>query len=263
MKSRFVILVIAALLFPTPARAAATQEITFGQISNRTTGQALSFDVAPTASSGLPVSLAASGSCAVNGFTISVLDKGTCTLQATQDGNEDWEPAQSVSRTFEISMAVFSSKTIRFRLADGSAAAGVSVGWTTADGSLSSATTKKTDMNGRVTFSNFPGARLILQVKGSAGPWTNPWNSPVLFYETIGGPGESQVRFGPQGGVQEVSWAVDVRLPDGSPVPGALVYFSDIEGSSSWPRFDPEPYSAACMAAMAGGVRNLEIEGLR
>ena len=41
------------------------------------------------------------------------------------------------------------------------------------------------------------------------------------------------------------------------------VYFSDIEGSSSWPRFDPEPYSAACMAAMAGGVRNLEIEGLR
>jgi|694.fasta_scaffold26590_3 hypothetical protein len=250
-----VALTVATLVWPPTTRAAASQVITFDSIGNRTTGQALTFNVAPTASSGLQIALTASGSCEVSGFTVSILDKGTCTLQATQDGSVDWEPAQAVSRSFEISMAVFASKTIRFRRADGSVAAGVSVGWTTYDRSLSSATAKKTDTNGRVTFSNFPGARLILQVTGTAGPWTNPFNSPVSFYETIGGPGESLVRFGPDNGVQELSWAVDVRLPDGSPVPGALVYFSDLEWSASWPRFDPEPYSAACVASDSRGAQ--------
>jgi len=117
--------VTASLLFTSTVHAAATQEITFGPISNRTTAQALSFDVAPVASSGLTVSISASGACSVSSFTVSVLDKGNCTLTATQAGDEEWAAAAPVSRSFEIARGFFSRKTVQFTTSTGSAVKGL------------------------------------------------------------------------------------------------------------------------------------------
>ncbi|MEP7337334.1 MAG: SdiA-regulated domain-containing protein, partial [Acidobacteriota bacterium] len=78
-----------------------TQTITFNQPPNKTFGDA-PFAVAATASSGLPVSFAASGNCTVNGTVVTLTGAGTCTITASQAGNADFTPAPDVSRTFSI-----------------------------------------------------------------------------------------------------------------------------------------------------------------
>ncbi|MHB1858956.1 MAG: beta-propeller fold lactonase family protein [Solirubrobacteraceae bacterium] len=58
-----------------------------------------------TASSSLPVALASStpGTCAVSGGAVTLLATGTCTIEATQGGDEDWRAASPVTRSFAIS----------------------------------------------------------------------------------------------------------------------------------------------------------------
>src|SRR5690606_15492232 len=78
------------------------QSITFGPIADVVFG-ADPITVSPTASSGLPVALAAGGSCSLQGGTSIVVDAvGTCTVTATQDGNAGWLPAAPVVREFAI-----------------------------------------------------------------------------------------------------------------------------------------------------------------
>jgi len=52
------------------------------------------------ASSGLPVVLSASGSCAVDAGAVTADAAGTCTITASQAGDENWEPAESVTVSF-------------------------------------------------------------------------------------------------------------------------------------------------------------------
>jgi hypothetical protein len=61
--------------------------------------------VSATASSGLPVSFAASGSCTISGNTVTIVTTGSCTITASQGGNVNFNPAPDVPRTFNITNA--------------------------------------------------------------------------------------------------------------------------------------------------------------
>jgi len=85
----------------TFAIARAGQSITFGPLAQKTYG-APNFRVHATASSGLPVSFAASGKCAVGGATVHLTGVGSCTVTASQSGDANHKAAAKVSRSFSI-----------------------------------------------------------------------------------------------------------------------------------------------------------------
>jgi hypothetical protein len=91
----------AADVAQTFAVAKANQAITFGPLANKTLGAA-DFDVSASASSGLTVSFAASGSCTVSGTTVHLTAAGSCTLTASQPGNVNYNAATSVLQSFTI-----------------------------------------------------------------------------------------------------------------------------------------------------------------
>ena len=92
--------------------AKANQTITFAAISNKTIGTA-PFVVSATASSGLPVTLTSTTMpvCTVSGNTVTIVALGTCTIQATQAGNANYNAAAIVSRSFTVAKA---NQTITF-----------------------------------------------------------------------------------------------------------------------------------------------------
>jgi hypothetical protein len=78
------------------AAAKADQTIDFAQPPS-SAREGTSFLVNPTADSGLPVSLTASGSCTVAGYLVIMTQPaGVCTLTASQDGNMNYNPAVPV-----------------------------------------------------------------------------------------------------------------------------------------------------------------------
>lgn len=78
------------------------QSINFGELVDRTVDPA-NFDIAVTASSNLPVTFTAAGVCTVAGSTVTLTGElGTCTITAQQAGNESYNPAPSISQSFEV-----------------------------------------------------------------------------------------------------------------------------------------------------------------
>ena len=100
----------AADVAQTFAIAKGNQTITFGAIAAKTFGDA-DFAVSATASSGLAVSLAASGNCTLSGATAHVTGAGSCTITASQAGNANFNAAADVAQSFAIGKA---SQTITF-----------------------------------------------------------------------------------------------------------------------------------------------------
>jgi len=91
------------------------QTITFGPLANKIFGDP-DFTVSANASSGLPVSFAATGNCTVAGTLVSLTGAGSCTITASQAGNASWLPAPDVQQNFAIAKA---DQTITFNpLAD-------------------------------------------------------------------------------------------------------------------------------------------------
>ena len=91
----------------------ANQTINFAAISSKTFGDA-DFIVSPTAASGLPVALAASGQCSVNSpapGTVHITGVGSCTITASQIGDGTYNPAPDVPQSFSIAKA---NQTITF-----------------------------------------------------------------------------------------------------------------------------------------------------
>ena len=80
------------------------QTIAFGSLANKTFGAA-PFTVSATASSGLPVSFAATGNCSVSGDLVSITGAGSCTITASQSGDTNYSAALDVSQTFSIAKA--------------------------------------------------------------------------------------------------------------------------------------------------------------
>ena len=79
------------------------QAITFGTLSNQPLGTA-PFAVSATASSGLAVSFASAspGVCSVSGSTVTLVAIGTCSIQATQGGNNIWAAASPAAQNFQV-----------------------------------------------------------------------------------------------------------------------------------------------------------------
>jgi photosystem II stability/assembly factor-like uncharacterized protein len=90
---------------PPPPIAKAAQTISFGALAGRTFGDA-DFAVSATASSGLPVSFAAGGSCTVSGATVHLTGAGSCTVTASQAGNANYNAATDVVQSFTITKPV-------------------------------------------------------------------------------------------------------------------------------------------------------------
>jgi ABC-type transport system substrate-binding protein len=92
------------------AIAKAGQTITFGSLADKTFGDP-DFADSATASSGLPVTFAASGNCTVAGATVHITGVGSCTLTASQPGDANYNAAAAVSQSFAIAKA---GQTIMF-----------------------------------------------------------------------------------------------------------------------------------------------------
>jgi hypothetical protein len=81
----------------------AAQTITFNALANKKLGDP-DFAVTATASSGLTVSFNSqtAGVCTVSGGTVHILAVGTCTIRASQAGNDNYSAATSVDQSFGI-----------------------------------------------------------------------------------------------------------------------------------------------------------------
>jgi hypothetical protein len=89
------------------------QSITFGAIAAQTVGTPLTLTA--TASSGLAVSYASSttGVCTVSGSTATFVAGGTCSITASQAGNNVYSAASPVTQSFTVNSAL-QSQTITF-----------------------------------------------------------------------------------------------------------------------------------------------------
>jgi hypothetical protein len=81
--------------------AKASQTIAFGRLASKALGAADS-TVSASASSGLAVAFAASGSCTLSAATVHPTGLGSCTVTASQSGNANYDAARVVSQTFSI-----------------------------------------------------------------------------------------------------------------------------------------------------------------
>jgi hypothetical protein len=88
------------------------QTITFGALGNKPWGTS-PFTLGAIASSGLAISFTSLTApvCIVSGSTVTIVNVGTCAIQASQAGNATYAPATSVSQSFTITTA---SQTIAF-----------------------------------------------------------------------------------------------------------------------------------------------------
>ena len=81
-----------------------TQLIDFAALADRVIGEP-DFPIEATASSGLPVSLSASGACTVSGTTAHITSLGSCAITATQKGDDTYARAHPVTQSFAITYA--------------------------------------------------------------------------------------------------------------------------------------------------------------
>jgi N-acetylneuraminic acid mutarotase len=79
----------------------ADQTITFGILPDRILGQP-PFTVSAAASSGLSVAFSAAGTCTVAGSTVTLTAAGTCSITTSQSGNNAWNAAPNVTRSFQV-----------------------------------------------------------------------------------------------------------------------------------------------------------------
>lgn len=93
------------------AVAKANQTITFGALAGKTFGD-VDFAVSATASSGGAVSFSAlSGQCTVSGNSVHLTGAGSCTIRASQGGDDNYNAAPDVDQPFAIAKA---DQTISF-----------------------------------------------------------------------------------------------------------------------------------------------------
>jgi MBG domain (YGX type)/Bacterial Ig-like domain (group 3)/Carboxypeptidase regulatory-like domain len=85
--------------------AKANQTISFNALADKTFGDS-DFSVSATGGgSGNPVTFTGTGNCTVSGNNVHITGAGSCTVIAAQSGNNNYNPAADVSRTFGIAKA--------------------------------------------------------------------------------------------------------------------------------------------------------------
>ena len=101
----------AANVVHTVTAALAAQTITFAAPPSPA-GYHTTFPVSATSTSGLPVTIAATGVCTISGTTVTITaSSGTCTLTASQVGNTNYSAAANVVHTVTATLA---NQTITF-----------------------------------------------------------------------------------------------------------------------------------------------------
>ena len=91
----------------------ADQTINFPAVGPFTFGAQSTFQVAATASSNLTVSFATqtANKCTISGTTVTIVEAGTCTIRASQAGNNNYKAAPNVDQDITINKA---DQTITF-----------------------------------------------------------------------------------------------------------------------------------------------------
>ena len=91
------------------------QTITFNPLSDKLVSDP-PFAISATTSSGLPVSFASLSPtiCTVSGNTVTLITTGTCTIQAGQAGNGNFNPAPPVAQSFAVKSSQKSDQMITF-----------------------------------------------------------------------------------------------------------------------------------------------------
>ncbi len=84
--------------------AKANQTISFDALASKTYGDA-PFTVSAAASSSLAVSFGAMDNCTITGNTVTITGAGSCTITASQSGDDNYHAAPSVSQSFDIDKA--------------------------------------------------------------------------------------------------------------------------------------------------------------
>jgi hypothetical protein len=92
----------------------ANQAITFGPLANKTFGDASFMVAATTNASGLSVTFSSGtpATCSVTGSTVALLAAGTCTVNADQAGNANYNAAATVAQSFTIAAGTPGAPTI-------------------------------------------------------------------------------------------------------------------------------------------------------
>ncbi len=100
---------------PSPA----SQVINFNPLLNQSLGSA-PFVISAQASSGLAVTFSSTtpSTCSVNGNSVSLIETGTCTIEASQVGNAIYAPANSIQQSFNISTGTASQTATYAYLGD-------------------------------------------------------------------------------------------------------------------------------------------------
>jgi len=80
------------------------QTISFNALAAKVFGDA-DFNVSATATSNLPVTLSATGSCSITNSTVKITAAGDCSIKASQVGDTTYNAATDVTQTFIISKA--------------------------------------------------------------------------------------------------------------------------------------------------------------
>ena len=124
-----------------------------------------SYTVTATATSGLPVSVTVAQSsasvCAISGDTVTAIGAGTCTLEASQPGDQTFHPAAQVQQSFTVGSPVpsLSDQTINFTSTPPAAATIGAADYTVAASASSGLT---------VAFSASAGSTGVCSVSGSS-----------------------------------------------------------------------------------------------
>jgi hypothetical protein len=90
-----------------PAAALTPQTITFDLPASHVVGTSIDLSTAASASSGLPVAFASDtpSICTVTSTTLDLVAEGTCTVAASQPGDETWDPAPDVQDSMTVDPA--------------------------------------------------------------------------------------------------------------------------------------------------------------
>jgi hypothetical protein len=188
--------------------------------------------------------------CGVEGNVALLLHAGSCTIQASHDGDETYFPANSVSRSFSILPGMLANKTITFVDAAGLPIAGRTVDWQTLDGRYRSATSATTNSAGQITYRRMPAGYVYFSVSGDAVSLDGQlmW-SGAQHVVSVGVSATRVVGLLSKSTIGVSNMVVRVQMTDGTGVPGASVSItggSDVErcvvyreeGSSPWDRWD-------------------------
>ncbi|MBV9437103.1 MAG: Ig-like domain repeat protein, partial [Acidobacteria bacterium] len=97
------------------------QTISFPPLATHTFGDP-DFTLIALASSNLPVSYTASGNCTVSGSMLHLTGAGSCTVTASQSGNNNYNPAANLPQSFSINKGTAAIKVVGYNVSyDGKA----------------------------------------------------------------------------------------------------------------------------------------------